>query len=55
MAKIKEILSATNHGTYCVVEVMLDNDEVADVWVGGEVEAYFDKGKYKAFVKKVKT
>jgi len=54
MARIIEINGATNYGSYCVVEVTLDNQEVAEVYVGGAVEAFYDKehGRYKAFVKK---
>jgi hypothetical protein len=56
MAKIIEILGATDYKTYCIVEVMLDNQEIAQVYVGGSVEAYIDNknGIYKAFVKKAK-
>lgn len=56
MAKIVEVLGATNYGTHCIVEVLLDNQETADVFIGGSVEAYYDakNGKYKAFVKRRK-
>lgn len=56
VAKIIEILGATNCGIYAVVEVLLDNGNEATCYVGGEVEAYYDAkhGTYKAFVKKKK-
>jgi hypothetical protein len=56
LAKITQILGATNYGTYCIVEVLLDNGEEGEVYVGGGVENYFDPkyGKNKCFVKKKK-
>jgi hypothetical protein len=54
MVKILEILGADNKGSYCIVHVLLDNGEEAQVWVGGRVEAFYDddNGIYKAFVKR---
>ncbi len=56
MRRIKQILGADDHGDYCIVYVLLDNDEEAEVYVGGEVEAYLDPkhGKYKAYIKRRK-
>ena len=52
--KIKEILTAQTFGDYCIVTVLLDNNEEAEIYVGGGVECYYDEkyNKYKAFVKK---
>ena len=52
MAKIIEIIGCDNKVKYANVHVLLDDGTEAEVWVGGNVEVYFDKGKIKAFVRK---
>lgn len=57
MATIVEILGATNYGKYAVVDVLLDNQEEASVYVGGDCEVFYDTkhGKYKAVIKRRKS
>jgi hypothetical protein len=54
MARIVEVLDAVNYGSHATVEVRLDNGETGIVWIGGQVEAWYDEehGKYKVFVRK---
>jgi hypothetical protein len=53
--KITKILAWDNKGEYAIVYVQLEHgDEEYRVYVGGDVEAYHDKGVNKAFVKKAK-
>ena len=58
MHKIKKIEHIENKDSYAVVHVTvtdeLGNEEPARVFVGGQVEYFFDKGVAKAFVKKKK-
>lgn len=56
MSKIVKIVDFSNHRTYAVVVVQLDDGMEAKVYVGGEVETYFDEAHHtiKAFVKKRK-
>lgn len=54
MAKILSITSGVYYGSYATISVVLDNGEEAEVYVGGEVECFYDNknGVYKAFVKR---
>lgn len=56
MASIIEILGAQNFGDHAIVEVLLDNGEAADVYIGGDVMCFYDTkhGKYKAIIKSKK-
>lgn len=50
--RIIEIQHCENKGDYALVHVLMADGTEATVWVGGECEVFFDKGKVKAFVKK---
>lgn len=54
--KIIEVIGVENKVSYANVHVLLDNGEEAIVWVGGNVDVYFDAthNKIKAFVKRPK-
>ena len=53
MARIKKILHMEDKGDYALIHVQLETgDEPYVVYVGGDVEAYFAKGRLNAFVKK---
>ncbi len=54
MSKITKIVSIENHDTFARVHVLVDEQEEAVVWVGGEVEIFHDDkyDKTKAWVKK---
>ncbi len=43
-----------NRGAYALINVLMEDGTEAVVYCGGDCEVYFDKGKVKAFVKKVK-
>jgi hypothetical protein len=57
MAKIKEIIGMDNKGSHALVHVITDDGTECTIWIGGQVELFFDHkyNKVKAFVKKVKT
>lgn len=54
MARITKIIGMEDHDSYAVVHVIVDGQEEATVFVGGDCEFYFDPkyDKAKAFVKK---
>jgi len=50
--KIIKVNGMTNHGDYANVEVVLEDGEVGDVYIGGDVERYFHHEKIKIFIKR---
>lgn len=52
MSKILEVLRMHNKGSYALVDVVMEDGTEAYVWIGGDCEVFFDKGRIKAFVKK---
>lgn len=55
MGRIKEIVGCEDKGSYALVHVIMEDGLEAVVYVGGECETYFHKGRATAFVKKTKT
>jgi hypothetical protein len=52
MARIVKVNGLTNKGSYGLVEVVLDDGTEANVWVGGQVEVFYDREQIKAWVKR---
>ncbi len=54
MQKILQILHWENKGEYAKVYVLLDDGTEAEIYVGGDVEVYYYKGRIRAYVKRNK-
>lgn len=57
MSRVDKILHIEDHKTYAVVHVRLSDGMEAQIFVGGEVETFFDPkhNKIKAYVKRTKS
>lgn len=54
MPEIKEIQHVENHKSYLIVHALTDEGDEVSVFVGGQIEIYYHKGKIKAYVKRNK-
>jgi len=56
MARIKSVVGAVNHGAYATVSVVLEDGTECEVYVGGDVEVFYDATHHrvKAVVKRRK-
>lgn len=55
MPEIKEIQHVENHKSYLIVHALTDEGDEVSIFVGGQIEIYYHKGKIKAYVKRNKS
>jgi len=55
MVKVRKVLRPVKYAPndeYVIVTVLTSEGDEADIWVGGQLEVFYHKGRIKGFVKR---